>query len=718
MGRSAQVGTGRVGFGLLGGDARRCLAAGAALSLALAGSLGAPQLAGAAEQGPSPEAQPAPAAELWSPVSPATDAGDGLLPGDGPAPAAPDAPADATDPEPDAPTLDGGATDADRAPDAPEDAAGGGAAAPEEPLPDVSEIPDAGAPAEGNGAEAADAATPGAEAPDTSASDGAAQAQDVPGADQPAQVAQEVQEEDTPASSWRFQDGQLVRLPDAYEAPSAGAVMPQLLSRAYYAPWSKVGDGYLSTNGSYIPGAVLRGVDVSVWDETIDWAAAKADDVDFAIIRCGYAASRGGLWTDNYWARNVSECERLGIPYGVYFYSRATTAQEAVQEATYVLGLIAGHGLSYPVYLDLEDSSIAGADLAAVARAFCDTIAAAGYQPGIYANLNWWNNLLTDPVFDSWPRWVAQYNSACHYAGDYGMWQCTASGSVAGFHTGVDINFVIDRSFTPGQGGTSRDGWREQDGRRYFYEGGRPLTGVHQIGEEWFYFDPDQGGAAYVGEFNDDEDGAWYYYDAQGVLARNEFVTLTGEYLANGPKTVYYNEFGQMVTGELEIGGSWYYFDPAQGGAMAQGRFVRLTGAYLANGAKTVYYGDDGRMVTGELQVGNDWYYLDPAKGGARATGFVRLAGAYLANGPKTVYYDASGRMVTGELQIGGAWYYFDPAQGGAMATRRFVTLTGSYLIGGPKTVYYDESGHMVYGTRVIGGRTYVFDPGSGALRG
>lgn len=242
---------------------------------------------------------------------------------------------------------------------------------------------------------------------------------------------------------------------------------------------------------------------------------------------------------------------------------------------------------------------------------------------------------------------------------------------------------------------SSQDGWREEGGRMYYYENGEKVIGEKEIFDGWYYFDPEDGGAMATG-----------------------FVTLTGEYLANGPKTVYYDRFGRMRTGEVEVDGDWYYFDPAQGGAMAASRFVRLSGAYLANGAKTVYYDAAGHMVNGELEIDGAWYYFDPGKGGAMATGFVTLTGAYLANGAKTVYYDANGRMVNGELEVGGAWYYFDPAQGGAMATSRFVRLSGAYLANGPKTVYYDANGRMVNGERQVGGSWYYFGAGGAMATG
>ena len=115
----------------------------------------------------------------------------------------------------------------------------------------------------------------------------------------------------------------------------------------------------------------------------------------------------------------------------------------------HVLRLIEGHELSYPVYFDMEDyttQNLGSVLLGQIAQTFCDKISAAGYDVGIYANLNWWNNYLTSSVFDNpnWSKWVAQYNSYCAYEGDYDMWQCTSSGSVDGINGDVDLNFWLD----------------------------------------------------------------------------------------------------------------------------------------------------------------------------------------------------------------------------------------------------------------------------------
>ncbi len=200
----------------------------------------------------------------------------------------------------------------------------------------------------------------------------------------------------------------------------------------------------------YHPEATLTGIDVSHHQGEIDWEKVKAAGIDFAIIRCGWGMDDPGQ-DDRYFERNVKECERLDIPYGVYLYSYADSTYRAGREADHVLKMIEGHNLSYPVFYDMEDNSVLGnrtkaenvALMASVATAFCEKIEAAGYPAGVYANTNWWNNYLTDSCFDQWHRWVAQYNVECTYKGKYGIWQYTSDGRVNGIDGRVDMNFQI-----------------------------------------------------------------------------------------------------------------------------------------------------------------------------------------------------------------------------------------------------------------------------------
>lgn len=249
------------------------------------------------------------------------------------------------------------------------------------------------------------------------------------------------------ANSWRYVDGVPVDLGISTYAGGANS-------------WIKQGDTWVCSNGMRVDGAKALGVDVSQWQGNIDWAAAKADGVEFAIIRCGWGGNLASQ-DDPYFVKNVKGCLDNGIKIGVYLYSYGYNEQHAKSEAEHVLRLLSQAGLTpsmvdLPVYYDLENEAGTGRPcgqndgnkvaisndmLAKMATVFCSTLSNAGYEPGIYANLNWWNNFLTNGVFANWSRWVAQYYSSCSYSGSYDIWQCMSTGNIDGINGNVDINF-------------------------------------------------------------------------------------------------------------------------------------------------------------------------------------------------------------------------------------------------------------------------------------
>lgn len=151
----------------------------------------------------------------------------------------------------------------------------------------------------------------------------------------------------------------------------------------------------------------------------IDWEKVAASDVSFAIIRCGYGDDYESQ-DDAWWEYNANECTRLGIPFGVYMYSYALNTEQALSEAYHTLRLVKDYNLSFPIYLDLEDEVYTGRlsnkEIADIAEVYCNTIEAAGYDVTVYANLDWFQNRLTDPRFDRWDKWVADiYSGYCAY---------------------------------------------------------------------------------------------------------------------------------------------------------------------------------------------------------------------------------------------------------------------------------------------------------------
>jgi len=187
----------------------------------------------------------------------------------------------------------------------------------------------------------------------------------------------------------------------------------------------------------------LRGIDVSHHQGTIDWDKVKSQ-IDYAILSVGYGDNIASQ-DDKQFHRNAKECTRLGIPFGVYIYSYATSIAQSKSEADHVLRLIKGDKLDYPVYYDLEDAGTTGKCsnklIADMAEVFCNAIEKAGYWAGIYANTSWFNNKLTDNRFNKWVKWVAQYNTTCTYEGKHDMWQYASDGRVNGISGNVDMNY-------------------------------------------------------------------------------------------------------------------------------------------------------------------------------------------------------------------------------------------------------------------------------------
>lgn len=190
-----------------------------------------------------------------------------------------------------------------------------------------------------------------------------------------------------------------------------------------------------------------KGIDVSEFQGKIDWEKVKNDGIEFAILRCGYGMDFSNQ-DDVEYERNANECERLGIPYGVYLMSYANTVEKARSEAKHVLRLIEGRKISLGVWYDIEDNGTSGAinkeTLTNIINTFCNTIKNAGYKVGVYANLNWLENKIEKTIKDNYDIWVAQYYSKCEYEGKYIMWQHTSSGKVNGISTNVDMNILYE----------------------------------------------------------------------------------------------------------------------------------------------------------------------------------------------------------------------------------------------------------------------------------
>lgn len=226
--------------------------------------------------------------------------------------------------------------------------------------------------------------------------------------------------------------------------------------KMYVKAYTKInGKTYYSSASSTVSGKTnstdteIAGIDVSAHNQKIDWEKVKKAGVEFAILRCGFGQDYKSQ-DDTYFARNIAECERIGIPYGVYIYSYALNTKNASCEADHALRLLKGHTPKYGVWFDMEDADgykrrngmPSNKTLVNICKEFCDKMIKNGYKTGIYASLSWFNNQLKDSKLDKYDKWVAQWNDRCSYTKDYVMWQYTSSGLVDGINGRTDMNIM------------------------------------------------------------------------------------------------------------------------------------------------------------------------------------------------------------------------------------------------------------------------------------
>lgn len=386
-------------------------------------------------------------------------------------------------------------------------------------------------------------------------------------------------------------------------------------------------------------------IDVSGWQGDIDWAKAKADGVEGAIIRLGYGEGNNA---DKKAQRNISECKRLGIPFGIYWYSYADTPSIAKEEGADVVAKLKQFGvnpsdLAYPVYYDLEKWTWEGHQPPTdpnvynnIVNNWYSALQSAGYKNlGVYSYTSYLQGPLKHADIYAKTTWVAQYGARMGFDSfptNSRGWQYTSTGKVDGISGNVDMNAFGNKEYVNG------GHWVTKNGQKYWRDSDGSLARSKEI------YDP--------------ESNAWYWIDSDGTMAHDKDVYLR----SNGGKWVRYDSNGHMIKGEDFRYGVWYNFDFTTG-AMSKGM------TYLSNGNKWVYYDMvTGKMAHGEAYLNFDkehsgWYLFDNITG-ARCTGDIFIR----SNGGKWVRYDQkTGKMVKGLQKQNGLWYYFDPVTG-AMA--------------------------------------------------
>lgn len=203
-------------------------------------------------------------------------------------------------------------------------------------------------------------------------------------------------------------------------------------------------------------------IDVSEWQGDIDWAKAKADGVEGVIIRLGYGEGNNA---DKKARRNISECKRLGIPFGIYWYSYADTPSIAKEEGADVVAKLKQFGvnpsdLAYPVYYDLEKWTWEGHQPPTDPNVYNDIVnnwysalQSAGYKNlSVYSYTSYLQGPLKHADIYAKTTWVAQYGARMGFDSfptDSRGWQYTSSGKVDGISGNVDMNAFGNKEYVP-----------------------------------------------------------------------------------------------------------------------------------------------------------------------------------------------------------------------------------------------------------------------------
>lgn len=188
----------------------------------------------------------------------------------------------------------------------------------------------------------------------------------------------------------------------------------------------------------------IKAIDVSSDQGKPDWEKVAKSGIKAAILR---VHQRYGV--DSTFEHNYKGCKQNGILAGAYKYSYALTPAQAVEEAENVIEVLNGRGLDFPVFYDLEwkqQRSLGKQAIENIAVSFLTRMKKAGYKVGIYCNMDWYNNYLSDNL-KKYDLWLARYP-----ANDNGTmqtrlkptagigWQYSESGKVSGISGNVDMD--------------------------------------------------------------------------------------------------------------------------------------------------------------------------------------------------------------------------------------------------------------------------------------
>jgi len=172
----------------------------------------------------------------------------------------------------------------------------------------------------------------------------------------------------------------------------------------------------------------------------LDYDELVRNGVSFVIIRGGFSTTKDNLFETHY-----NELKNRNINLGCYWYTYAKSVSEAKSEAYKFLEVVKNKEFNYPLYLDIEDKSIAGLDrntLNEIVKTFGSIIEGAGYYFGVYSNLNWYRNIISGKELNKkYDWWIAYWGDNAPNNIDYGVWQNSSDYNLRGRNIDSDYSF-------------------------------------------------------------------------------------------------------------------------------------------------------------------------------------------------------------------------------------------------------------------------------------
>lgn len=218
----------------------------------------------------------------------------------------------------------------------------------------------------------------------------------------------------------------------------------------------KLSDEGFTHNKRYENCAKIKGIDVSEFQDEINWKKVKSSGANFVFIRAGFRSMETGeLKEDTDFRDNIKAADKSDIMVGAYIFSQAINKKEAEEEAEYLMNLVKRYDIDMPLVIDYElisggrlEKAVTSGDLFAagqfndIVEAFCRRVEEEGYESAIYGNYDMFTNYMDATLIDENNNlWAAQYGGSCDVKADYWFWQATDSAKLDGISGGVDMDF-------------------------------------------------------------------------------------------------------------------------------------------------------------------------------------------------------------------------------------------------------------------------------------